>query len=206
MARINAFTTALAIALVSDYGLAFNLPANATAYWVNELETKGFDATMPRLIHSLYQGVATANARAAAAEKDAKRLSQTLVGWDANDMAISAEAASYGQHAARAAHAGYEVFAPAPATAALIRAGAEAEAVAAIPATTVWLTTRRVPVMARLVVGLGIPQAAIIADVDRAIAAGHTANDALGAFIARNGGGGVTDAKRAAARAMGFEI
>ena len=103
MARDNAFSTATAIALVSDYGRAFNLPANATAYWVNELETKGFDATLPRLIHSLYQGVATANVRAAKAEADATRLGQTLVGWDANDMAISAAAAVVAPaHVARA--------------------------------------------------------------------------------------------------------
>lgn len=185
MARINAFTTATAIAIVSDLGRKHGLPANVVAYWVGQLESAGFDNSMPRLIESLMVGVATANARAIKAESHATRLGQELVGWDANDMAISAESASHGRHAVP------------------VITVAQAPAIAATP---VWLTTRRVPVFARIVTGLKVSDTEIIEAIDHAIANGHTANDALGAWIARNGGGGITGGKQAAARAMGFEI
>ena len=61
-------------------------------------------------------------------------------------------------------------------------------------------------VITRVSNGLSTPVATIVAAIAGAVAAGHTPNDALGAWIYRNGGKPWTADRAAAARAMGFEI
>ena len=53
MARTNPFTTAAAIALMSDLGRKYSLNNATVAYWVGQFETVGYDNTMPRLFESL---------------------------------------------------------------------------------------------------------------------------------------------------------
>lgn len=186
MARTNPFTLAVLIAFCSDNFI----PISASS-----LESLGFDKAAPHVLNACLSEVRrlqTANATLThelrAAQMAATRLGQELVGWDAQDMAVSAASAVAAPVAPASVPVVTEAMAPATAT------------------TPSWLTARRQGPFARIVVGLKISDTEIIRAIDAAIAAGHTANDAFGAWIARNGGGGVTAGKIAAGRAMGFVI
>lgn len=185
MARINAWSRGALIALVSDTARDLGMTARF-AHFTSWVERVGSDVATPTLIETLMRTIADQDRKIAALEAKLTAVSAEVVAWDSQDMAVSAAsaaAAPVGRHAAP------EV---------------DETAVKAAP---VWLSASRTRVVRRVSAGLGIAPHTIVLAIELAMSLGHTAQDALGAWMIRNGSGQpVTDENRAAATAMGFTV